>query len=204
MIMVHNNPKNKPQANGAIRVMASGFALSTYLAIIALFIFRVQWFLQVVNSVARGGDTTDFEVKHEFNLWGGYEIVTGDPSIFCYILVTLALLLLVLYGRKGLSGQERTILLAIRIMFFYSVAMIFMQVVFLNLLTPPSLRNVYKFNTCLMHFSRDAPEGESISCVDDPHYVTLALSLIALLSLIDKNILGSAMKLFKGVRLPKN
>jgi hypothetical protein len=188
------------RSGGAIKVLIDAYVYCSYLAILALLIFRLHWFSLVLNSVQRGYDTTDFESMSEQKLWDGYHLVTGDPSIFCYLAVTVAFLVLVFFGRNKVASNSRRLLIAIRVMIFYSIFMIFAQVVFLDLIAKPSMRNIYQFNTCLRHYTEAAPEGLDVFCVKDPHYVTLAVALLALISLIDRNIVTAVIKLFKGSR----
>lgn len=110
------------------------------------------------------------------------------------------MLVLVFFGPRGLGKYATRVLSAIRVMFFYSVLMVFAQIMFLDLAVPPNLRGLAKFNTCLERVSETMPEGNQVFCVDDPHYVTLALSILALLVLVDKNIISALAKLLKGMR----
>ena len=187
---------NKRQATS---VLSDCFVYCSYAVILILAIFRLQWFLRVLHSVQNGGDKTAFEDPHEQALGAGYFLVTGDPSILCYLAVTLAFLLLLFFGRQELESNTRRILIAIRATFFYSLAMILTQIVFLDLFAKPEERSWYTFNTCLQ---RNGPVGPiNVFCVDDPHYVTLVVSLFALILLIDRNIIGAIVKLFKGLQI---
>ncbi len=190
----------------AINVLSDAFVYSSYLTILILLLFRCQWFYKVWYSVTHGGDKTAFEIPHEQGLTNHFQIVTGDPSIILYLLISVAFLLLLVFGHQGLGSKAPKVLIAIRTVFFYSVLMITLQILFINLFASrPDDRSWYIFNSCLQRLDpsgKDAPTN--LFCIDDPHYVTLGVSLLALLLLIDRNIVKGFAKLLnvKGFATP--